>query len=480
MANPKILETIQALSTEEQKEFLLYLKSPFVLQEDAAAANLRLFSCLLDTVSGQQMLLADKSALHAVVFPGKQYSAVRLERACLRLTQLIEQFLVTKHYLREGNEQRRALDLASIYREKRLAALYGKNLKKLKKMNEEALLDTNDNNLLRFQIALEEFEWHCTFNKAKGDLSIPAAIAELEQFFETTRVKLVNILRLQYWIPGFDIADKPGILSEKHLNLPHFESELPLYLVEKKINDLLLMPEPSLEMFNGLISVIKAHESKFEQETLKSFYTYVRNFCLITQKAGNPQLLPLLHQIHQDHLKRGYLHYNGQITPNTLLNIVAIAIKAGNVEWAKQVVESNRHNILAGEEAEELYQINRAICLFEEKRFDEALQCISFPDANPSYTLFARRLELKIYYELQSPLLPYKIDAFRKYLERTAPMFVSAAYRRDNLNFLHILAQLSRSKSRNAQRASRLMSRIEKKKGVPDRAWLLEKAQEIG
>jgi hypothetical protein len=479
MAFSKIIETIQALSSEEKKEFSLYLKSPFFLEADVAEGYLRLFYGLLDIASDQQMVLSNKLELHAAIFPDKSFSALRLERVFTKLIQLVETFLVTKNYLREGNQQRRALDLASIYREKRLASLYGKNLNKLKKMNEEAPLEAVDNNFLRFQIAVETFDWLSTFNKGKGDLAIPSLVEHLDLFYETTRLRFLNIFLLQQKNSGNELANTPWFLSNANRGVHPFELKFPLYLIEKKIHDLLLMEVPSIEKFDSLSALIKDHESELGEDTVKNFYTFLRNFCTMLFIEDNDSYLYKMHQILQDHLERGYFHYNGQITPSALLNIVSVAIKANNIEWAKQVVESNQYNILAGEEAEDIYKLNMAICLFAEKKIETSLQYLTFPATNPVYTLFARRLELKLYYELQSPLLSYKIDAFRKYLERTALTYVSDAHRAHNLNFLHLFAQMSRSTPRNAQRSARLIERINGKKDLCERAWLLEKAKAL-
>jgi hypothetical protein len=114
------------------------------------------------------------------------------------------------------------------------------------------------------------------------------------------------------------------------------------------------------------------------------------------------------------------------------------------------------------------------------KRFEEAIDHL--PDASSStyYHHMVRRLELKIYYELRSDLLLYKIDAFRKYIERTLHKTISANLWAMDLNFLNILIQLNQSPLKNKARSARLIARIESKKALADRPWLLEKARELG
>ncbi len=92
----------------------------------------------------------------------------------------------------------------------------------------------------------------------------------------------------------------------------------------------------------------------------------------------------------------------------------------------------------------------------------------------------ARRLELKIYYELQSELLPSKIDAFKMYISRAGNKTFSPNLSELFTNFGNFVLQLSQSLPGDKKRSEQLISRIEAKKLVGERGWLLEKARELG
>jgi len=90
-----------------------------------------------------------------------------------------------------------------------------------------------------------------------------------------------------------------------------------------------------------------------------------------------------------------------------------------------------------------------------------------------------RRLELKAYYELNSELFTYKLDAFRKFIERTAPKSIAANLRTMNLNFIHVLNQLIQSPPKDKDRAAKILRRIKEKTLICDRSWLMEKANAL-
>lgn len=125
--------------------------------------------------------------------------------------------------------------------------------------------------------------------------------------------------------------------------------------------------------------------------------------------------------------------------------------------------------------------MNKALCLFGEKKYEEALEMIPFGSTYSFYHLMARRLELKIYYELHSELLDHKIDAFKMFISRAGRKVFSSNLHELFTNFVNFVRQLSQSEGPQAKKRSQtLIKRISEKKMVAERLWLLEKAKELG
>ena len=147
--------------------------------------------------------------------------------------------------------------------------------------------------------------------------------------------------------------------------------------------------------------------------------------------------------------------------------------------WALQFTETHRYKVVGANETEEFYQLNMALGLFAQQKLDEALAIIPFGSSYSNYHLAARRLELKIYFELNADLLPYKIDAFRMHVSRASQKFLSDYMRELHANFVNLLQQISQSPRRDKGRSEHLIKRIQEKKWVAERNWLLEKAREV-
>jgi hypothetical protein len=90
--------------------------------------------------------------------------------------------------------------------------------------------------------------------------------------------------------------------------------------------------------------------------------------------------------------------------------------------------------------------------------------------------LQCRRLELKLYFELDSPLLPYKIDAHKMYISRASKKIISDETRELESGFINLLLQISQCPPGDKVKIGKIIQRIQEKKLIVERAWLLEKA----
>lgn len=233
-----------------------------------------------------------------------------------------------------------------------------------------------------------------------------------------------------------------------------------------EIYALLKDENPSVFALQQLQQKIIDTEEKLNPEDTKAFYTYLRNLCNIFIDLGHIEFFPVLHEIPKDNLSLGYYYFDGKILPNACLNITQNAIKVGAIDWAKQFIEAHKDLIIGDNEAGEYYRLNLSLCLFADKRYEEALDLIYFDAEFSFYHLMARRLELRIYYEMRSELLPFKIDAFSMFIRRTGQKVFSKDQYELNINFINFLRQLSLSPSSRTLRVP-----CDSFKGSTPRRW---------
>ncbi|MCC6461432.1 MAG: hypothetical protein IT260_13240, partial [Saprospiraceae bacterium] len=246
-------------------------------------------------------------------------------------------------------------------------------------------------------------------------------------------MELANFLLLQQKLTqlelpqGFEPGEVEAGLAQRYFG------ESSALLIEYQIFSLLRSPETTPEAFHQLADLLQQHQADIKKDRLEQYYSYLRNFCVLLIQSGAEYLLPVLHRLHRENLEHGFLYHAHEnhlkLPPSSLLNMITVAIRVGKVDWACALLESHKDRIIGDNESRDLYRLNLACCLFASGQPDEALSNIPPNSPYADYHLSARRLEIKIYYEQASELLPYKVDAFKMFISRASQKFLSAQLR---------------------------------------------------
>lgn len=480
MLDSKLVESIKALNSVEKNEFASFLDSRFFQREYSVQQLKQLLALILAALKTPEKADLSKPGVHEAIFPDKPFAENRVDRIMFELNRLLKTFLLVKHYLREENELEQTLDWSEMQRSKGLDVNFEKQLQRLKQEQDNKNKAFTDTSFEQYLIAKEAHEWHSMFNKAKGDLGIPQAIEALDFFYFTQKLEMLNRFLLQQRISPLETPEIIQVSSKMNEVPNYYLAQSPVLFITLKINQLFNDPHPSVLGVQQLMDLLSTNEPQLPPSILAQFYAYLRNFCTLLFDAGNTDFDKIIHEIQQDNLSRGYFYQEGKIHPNAYLNITQMAIRVQNLPWAYEFVQSHKNKIIGENETHDFFNMNLALCLFAESRFEEALKIIPFGSANSAYHLMARRLELKIFYELHSTVLPSKIDAFKMFINRSGNKSFPKNLVELFTNFVNFVHQLHLSIPGDKKRSETLLRRIQEKKLVGERSWLLEKARDLG
>ncbi|MBC7776968.1 MAG: hypothetical protein H7246_16170 [Phycisphaerae bacterium] len=474
MTNTYLLEVIKALQPAERQEMALFLASSYFNRGGNAKELTHLYQIILDAAPEFSDVLLRKEQIYSQVFSDQNMVQGKLEKLMADLNKLLRAFALTQRYHLDDNDEQHQIDWAAWLRERGLSERSRQVLTKLKSQKAHEKIESLQQDRTSLLIAEEDHEMESMHNQAKGDLNIPRVIYHLDLFFHTYRTELLNRYLLQQ-----KAAQLPAVETiETESSL--LQANNALLKITKCIHEILRSESPSMDEFDDLMQLLQSNELHLSFSTLAQFYAYLRNACQLMINVGHLEFYSILHEIYKDNLERAYFFVNGEISPHLYLSLVQTATRAQDHIWAVEFTKNYRSKIIGGDEDHFFYRLNMAQCLFAEGKFDEASQYIPDAPSGIHYHRMVRRLELKIYYEIRSDLLLFKLDAFRKFIERTAPKTIAANLREMDLNFLNILLQLTQSPPKDKARSARLVKRIEEKKLLADRAWLLEKARALG
>lgn len=479
MSNLLAFDLVQSLQPEEAVGFRSFLKSEQGHHLFKADHLELLFDILYQYSKTENTAFIEKEVLYEKVFPGKPFVKNKVEKLASDLNTAIRQYLLMQRYFSEENDMQRQLDWLVELRKRALTNRHQQAWLKVKKQLEFEAVESLDQYWFKFLLEKEQHDWLSEFNP-KSDMNIPASINQLDQFYYAYRTEGLNRLNL---------ISKQSLLEKEASTMVALPWVVPdditrkgkLVQILNAIYTLLQSEAPSVEGFQMLLDQITVHEQQFDESTLKGFYAYVRNFCVLLIDSGRNEFTQLMHEIQKQNLDQGYFYFDGKIPPASILNIIKIGIKVGEVEWSKNMVENHKDRILGDNEDRDYYRLMLSICYFGEKTYEQAIEVLPLASTNPTFYLMARRIELKVYYEMQSDLLSYKMDAFRMFMRRTGQKTYPVDVYEQYINFVNFIRQLYLSSGVvDRERSKKLVERIQAKRHVAERSWLLEKAVEIG
>lgn len=468
-----VYQLLQTLSREELDALGQFLKSDYYNPGVNQGKIILLFELLR-----KGGVLPEKEDAYALVFSGQPWVAGKLDKLMSELSGLVRKFLLAERYFAEANNFSQSLDWAVITRERRLSARYPQNIQKLEKQLDEEHKESVDYYYRRFQLAYEKYDVQSESNRFKGDLYIPQTVASLDAYYLACRLELLNLLSIQQKLTPVD-APAHLWMSFKDFLPEDTWSQHALLNIAVKIHHQLTTDTPSAGEVMEILALLQQHEQRIEPAALQHFFTYLRSLCTLLIQQGDMSFAPVLHDIQRDNLERGYLFYKEKLSPSAYLNVVKIAVTIGKTEWALAFVETYKDHILVEEDAYNYYAYSKAYCLFDLKRYQEALDMLPQLFSDLMYLLHCRRLELKLYFELESPLLPYKIDAHKMYLSRASKKVISDETREIEVGFINILLQIWQCPPKDKSKINKIIERIQDKRLLAERAWLLEKAQAL-
>ena len=204
----------------------------------------------------------------------------------------------------------------------------------------------------------------------------------------------------------------------------------------------------------------------------------LRNFCTKKLNEGEEEYLVPLFNLYQKGLSQGVMTFLGGLLPSTLQSIVTLGLRLEKYDWVETFLEEYRDQLVGTEEPESIYTLNRASLLFAKGAYSKALDCLNYEIADIYLKLVARRLEVQIYYELQSDLLDTKMQAFKIFVYRISKSRLTDLQREGYNNFIDLLKQVVHPSTRfNKMRKKTLAQKIKAKKAVAERKWLLDKIE---
>lgn len=476
MVKSQLIDLLQRFAPHELREFQVFVASPYFNRSHYFNELQALLAFIIRASPDFSEDKLDKTGAYEAVFSGSTVVEGKIDKVMSELHKLAREFIQVHTYAKEKNEFQQMLDLAAFYRENGMDNRYQSIVSRLEEQQKQISQLDLDFFRRQFLLDCEQHAYEDKYNRKRDDIHIQKTLQSLDLYYFMLKTELLNQYLVQQKVTLLDIPEEI-LQAIKESRLPErYEETYPVLMISYQIFRLLEKEQPDISEFENLLRFLRLHEATIHPELLKSYYRCIRNFCVLLVNGGRNDLLPMLFEFQKEHYERGYMHHDDRIMPTTLLSVSNTALKLKELEWAERFVTIHKNRIIGDNESGDCYHLALANYLFHTGAFEEALDTLPQVFQDLDFHLFSRRLELKIYYELNSDLLPFKIDAFKMYLSRASHKVLSAQTKDRNAHFVNLLLQLSGTAPNDKTRARRLIERINEKQTVADREWLLEKA----
>ena len=482
MEQTLLIELIRTLQREEREHVLQFATLSYFNDGRMKAHLIPLLELCFDHFEDSTNQTLGKDKVYALIFPGQEFVEGKLEKVIVEAHKVIRAMLLTHHYFRNENEFNQALDYSEVIRQRGLDTRYQQLLSKLQKAQKANFGKNTTCFHQQFRLEYAIYEYECLNNHTRGDLNTYNTLHALEMHFYLNRLALLNHFLLQrkmvanLIVPeGIKTILKENFVSSKLL------VNYPLLKISFSIFNLLKKDSPVPSDVRALFELLQLHETNLDQESLRKFYTYLRNLCVLVSHVffDNEEIRLTLFDLYKHNLERNYLLYEGKLHRSTYLAVSLSAVRVKQFDWAYEFIEKFKNQIFGQNEEQDIYRFNMALYLFGIEKYSECLDFI--PSTSPflDYLINGKRLELKVLYELNSELLPYKLDAFKMFLSRTSQKLLSETMRQINVDFANLLTQITNSTPGDPKRSDLLIKRIQEKKQAAEWRWLLEKAKAL-
>lgn len=482
MLNRKLLEVLYRLSMAERKQLRLFLESSyFTTGLRNIESLLRLYDYIIAHSAEETHPNLAKAVVFQTFFPDRVFLEKEkspLDALASDLFGLVRRFLAISEWERKDREEKEMFSLLRFSRKHGLEDRFWNTVKALRKMQEETPFRDADYYLRQFNIEEEVSHMQGLSNTFEDDANLFAAHKNLDIYYGILKLEFTCALSHQNKVSHIDYSpESPLFKAVWDLSEPEGALDTTLNRIYKLVYQLINNPEneASFDEFEASLTRYRNEIPEDKYRDLKAYYRFFwgrRYF-----RFGDDVSRNRMFEIYKEHLENGYFYIDGYITVNALRVLVVFALKMGQFEWAKNVLDSHLPNRICGTKyPNEAHNLNMAEYYFYIKDYDVAKDRLIYRQfENPNFSILADVLLIKIYFETNDELADYRMKALEQKVRRTK---ISLETKARYYNFLNKLDKIIRYgwQKDNPKRA-KLLTEIRSIPNIIEREWLLEKSK---
>lgn len=461
MATSKLKSVLDTFSLDDIRTINdFFLSSPIQLSNDAQL----IWSDIIVHKDHKDDI--DRNSINIRLFDGRQ-SDSRVRNILSEIFQKTEQWIVLNQALKDQEYSDKTL--LKYYRNKGVNKLFQGTMKQAK----QHVNDKNGNSESlqhEFNLLIEEYNLQSSQSRS-NHLNLQEILDHVDIELAAKKLRQACFAAAHTSVTGqeYNMGLLPSIIDYIY---KHNLQEIPAIGIY--MHALGMINHPSEEQhFIQYKELLPICEQNFPTHELRSLYLLAINHCIKKINSGQLEYGDETLNLYNTSLEKGYLLLDGYLSRYTYSNIATIALKLGRHEWALGFSERYKAQ-LRKEERESTYHFNLAKINYNQGALDSALMSLQYVDfSDHLFSLKAKTLQLKIYYETESFKSLYShLDAMQMYLLRKKVI----GYHKNNYkNLIKYTKLLIKCNKLDKEEKAQLINRIKEEKILTEKRWFMAK-----
>lgn len=465
MQTTLLYEALQTLSAAERREFSRFLHSPFFnTRAQLAETGDYLLGCVAGQTDPDTAKVAFFAAQKSEIDPDQ---AVRLQNSAL--LSLLETYLSWREINADPDFMKVAL--AANYRKRGLDRHFKITHREARKQLENNTFRNANWLENNYRLEWEQYQFEVAARRTEA-LNIQAGSDSFDAAFMANKLRLAclaishqAIYKTEYSIGYLDqilatIAEKPELAAMPALGL-YFHCYR-----------FLTLPDGEADFYT-FRAMLDTAGSQFPEEELRLLYLLAINYGIKQINRSAEGWIAVTFDLYKGALARDLLLESGMISRFAFSNIVAIGLRAQEIEWVAGFIEQFKPK-LERQWREATASLSLARLEYARKRFPEALSHLQRADYKDTMNnLTAKVLQMKIFYETDAT---DALESHLKNLKNFIRRHTAIGYHRTNYsNIVRYTEMLLLLNPLDKKAVSTLREQIFSEKVLTEKEWLLER-----
>lgn len=473
MKNSKLIKVVEKFSKSELKRLRNFVYSPYFNNDKKVQL---LFDFIYEYAPdfNHKKFTADNAML--IFNSESKCDDATLIKLQSRLFKVIEMFI---HHELTQDFSDVDLSLMKFYNRENLTTNFKNAHKKAQKEQDNQPFRNADYYHRQFLIE-NEYDLFLTgkFENSTGEMNHQRVADRLDTFYLARKLDILCQMHNRQRIVNvnYNMAMLDEILA---LLQTSDYAKVPVIALWHQALLLLTNTDNSAHYYN-LKKLLAQHENLMNNLERRMLYTYLENTLRHVSKDRN-QYYKELFDLYDTQLNNNLLYIDGFLLPNIFKNIVTVALALNHVEWTVNFLDKNQYKIAPEyENREDVYSYCLARLYFEQNKFDSVLGVLNQMVFNDiSIKMDVRRIYLGVYYEKKMDIsFEGMVSSFRKFLTKNQET-VSSLHIQANRDFINVINKIYNTLKKDQEKLNDIEQQISVIKILPQKAWLLEKLEEL-